>query len=60
MPAGKHPAFLFASGTKQQAESIVPEIKEILGGRPLEYVFVSHMENDEAGGLTVLKEVFRI
>ena len=24
----------------------------------MEYVFVSHMESDEAGGLTVLKEVF--
>lgn len=53
-----NPAILFASGTKQQAESIVPEIKEILGGQPLEYVFVSHMESDEAGGLTVLKEAF--
>lgn len=52
------PAILFASGTKQQVESIVLEIKEILGGQPLEYVFVSHMESDEAGGLTVLKEVF--
>lgn len=53
-----NPAILFATGTKQQAESIIPEIKEILGDKPLEYVVVSHMESDEAGGLAAFKEAF--
>ena len=41
------PSILFATGTVQQAERSLPEIEEILGGRPLDYIFVSHMEPDE-------------
>lgn len=52
------PAILFAAGTVQQAEAILPELKEILGDRPLKYVFVSHMESDEAGGLSVLQKAY--
>lgn len=52
------PSVLFAAGTVQQARSIIPEIKEVLGGRPLDYVFVSHMESDEAGGVFALHEAF--
>lgn len=52
------PAILFAAGTAQQAAAILPELKEILGGRPLKYVFVSHMESDEAGGLSVLQKAY--
>lgn len=51
------PAILFASGTVQQAQQILPQIKSILNGTPLKYIFVSHMESDECGGLSVfLKE----
>ena len=50
------PAILFAAGTVQQAEAILPELKEILNGKPLKYVFVSHMESDEVGGLFVLQK----
>ena len=39
--------YLLATGTVQQAERSLPEIEEILGGRPLDYIFVSHMESDE-------------
>lgn len=51
------PAVLFAAGTVQQAENSLPTIKKILNDRPLKYIFVSHMESDEAGGVSVfLKE----
>ena len=44
---------LFATGTTQQAKTVLPEIKELLGGKRLAYIFVSHMESDECGGLPV-------
>ena len=47
------PSILFATGTVQQAERSLPEIEEILGGRPLDYIFVSHMESDEYGGIRI-------
>lgn len=47
------PAILFASGTVQQAEHTLPQIKSILRDRPLKYIFVSHLESDECGGLSV-------
>lgn len=52
------PAILLAAGTVRQAEAILPQLKEILGDRPLKYVFVSHMESDEAGGLSVLQKAY--
>lgn len=50
-----NPAILFATGTLQQAKAILPELKELLNGKPLKYIFISHMESDEAGGLSVLR-----
>lgn len=52
------PAVLFAAGTAQQAETILPGIKSILVDKPLKYVFVSHMESDEAGGVFVLRKEY--
>ncbi len=52
------PAILFAAGTVQQANMILPDIHKILGDRPLKYVFVSHMESDEAAGLFVLQKTW--
>ncbi|MEE1274749.1 MAG: MBL fold metallo-hydrolase [Olegusella sp.] len=52
------PAILFAAGTAQQAAAVLPEIREILGERPLKYVFVSHMETDEAGGVFVIRKAY--
>ncbi|MGN0194779.1 MAG: MBL fold metallo-hydrolase [Pseudoramibacter sp.] len=49
------PAILFAAGTVRQAEAILPDLKAVLGDKPLRCVFVSHMESDEAGGVSVLK-----
>jgi len=50
------PAVLFAAGTVQQAKAILPDLKEALDGKPLKYIFVSHMESDEAGGLSILQK----
>ena len=52
------PAILFAAGTVQQAESILPDIGKILGDKQLKYVFVSHMESDEAGGVFELHKAY--
>ncbi|MEZ3485774.1 MAG: MBL fold metallo-hydrolase [Lachnospiraceae bacterium] len=52
------PAILFATGTAQQAKAILPEIQNILGDRELKYIFVSHMESDEAGGIFVFRNAY--
>lgn len=53
-----NPAILFAAGTFQQAEAVLPEVRQVLDSRELKYVFVSHMESDEAGGLSVWHRAF--
>ncbi len=45
------PSVLFATGTLRQASNILPQIKDILNGRQLRYIFVSHVESDECGGI---------
>ncbi len=49
---------LIHTGTSGQTEKIIPQLKEILNSIPLKYVFISHFESDECGGLPVLKEHF--
>ena len=49
---------LFATGTIQQAKTVLPEMKELLGGKKLAYIFVSHMESDECGGLSVFLDEY--
>ena len=53
-----NPSVMFATGVFSQAKWILPEIDEILGGKPLDYLFVSHMEADECGGLTLFKKKY--
>ena len=38
-----NPAILFATGTYEDAKKNLPFIKEILDGRELKYIFVSHL-----------------
>ena len=52
------PAVLFATGTMDEAKSSLPEIESILNGRKMGYIFVSHFESDECGGLPVFLERF--
>lgn len=51
-------SILFSTGTIQQAEKILPEIKEILNGNTLDYIFVSHIESDECGGLATFLNAY--
>ncbi|MBD5506504.1 MAG: MBL fold metallo-hydrolase [Lachnospiraceae bacterium] len=52
------PAILFAAGTARQAKEILPQIQNILGGRELKYIVISHMESDEAGGIFVFRKAY--
>lgn len=45
------PSVMFATGSYDQATWILPQIAEILRGRDLDYLFVSHFESDECGGI---------
>ncbi|AKN33805.1 lactamase [Clostridium carboxidivorans P7] len=48
---------LVSTGTMQQAEQVLPEIKKLLNGKELKYILFPHIESDECGGLPVfLKE----
>ncbi len=45
------PSVMFATGSYDQATWILPQIKEVLNGRDLDYLFISHCEADELGGV---------
>ncbi|AFM41411.1 putative flavoprotein [Desulfosporosinus acidiphilus SJ4] len=49
---------LFHTGNVQQATEMVPKLKTILGYNNLSYIFISHFEADECGGLSYLLEHF--
>jgi len=49
---------LIHTGTIKQSETIMPQIKELLGDRQLKYIFSSHFESDECGGLSVFVKEF--
>ncbi|MGI6252173.1 MAG: MBL fold metallo-hydrolase [Aminivibrio sp.] len=55
--AGDKP-LLVHTGTHPQTEALVPRLREALGGKPLKYIFVSHFEGDECGGLSLLLEEY--
>lgn len=52
------PAIMFATGTASQADWILPQVETILGGRPLKYLLVSHMESDECGGYRLFQRKY--
>lgn len=49
---------LIHTGSMQQVEVLVPQLKDILKGKALSYVFVSHFESDECGGLSHILKHF--
>lgn len=49
---------LFHTGNIQQATALVPQLKVVLNGKALKYIFVSHFEEDECGGLSHILEHF--
>ncbi|AFS78123.1 putative metallo-beta-lactamase family protein [Gottschalkia acidurici 9a] len=49
---------LVHTGSLQQTKELVPKIKALLDGKDLKYVFISHFEYDECGGLDYLLDHF--
>lgn len=54
---GKNP-LLVHTGSSKLAVELVPKIKELLGNRSLSYIFISHFEGDECGGISNIMESF--
>ena len=49
---------LVHTGSVHQTQELIPKIKGLLNGKELQYVFVSHFEYDECGGLNYLLSHF--
>jgi flavorubredoxin len=49
---------LVHTGTRKDAEVLLPHLKQALGQEKLAYVFISHFESDECGGLGLLLEQY--
>ncbi|OVE69499.1 MBL fold metallo-hydrolase [Clostridium diolis] len=49
---------LVHTGNVIQAEALLPELKDVLNGKELKYIFISHFEADECGGLSLILEHF--
>jgi flavorubredoxin len=49
---------LVHTGNSKQAEALLPQLKATLNGNDLKYIFISHFESDECGGLSLMLEHF--
>ena len=49
---------LIHTGNMKHVEKLIPQIKNILRGKELKYIFISHFESDECGGLGVILKEF--
>lgn len=49
---------LVHTGSMQQAETLIPQLKDVLADRVLKYIFISHFESDECGGLSLILKHF--
>lgn len=49
---------LVHTGSMQQAEALIPQLKDVLADRVLRYIFISHFESDECGGLSLILKHF--
>lgn len=49
---------LVHTGSVQQTETLIPQLKAVLSDKPLKYIFISHFESDECGGLSLLLKHF--
>jgi flavorubredoxin len=54
---GEEP-MLIHTGTSKQAIELIPRLRDILGNRDLSYIFISHFEGDECGGISFMMESF--
>lgn len=51
-------SLLFHTGNSSYVKLLVPMLKTLLGEKSLEYIFISHFESDECGGLGYLLSHF--
>ncbi|MDP4159360.1 MAG: MBL fold metallo-hydrolase, partial [Bacillota bacterium] len=49
---------LVHTGNVQQAAALIPQLKDLLKSKSLNYIFISHFEADECGGLSQILEHF--
>ncbi|ADL50952.1 MBL fold metallo-hydrolase [Clostridium cellulovorans] len=49
---------LVHTGNINQAEVLLPQLKEVLNDKELGYIFISHFEADECGGLPIILKQF--
>ena len=49
---------LVHTGNMQQAVALVPQLEAVLNGKTLNYIFISHFEGDECGGLSHILKHF--
>ncbi|HKM02985.1 MAG TPA: MBL fold metallo-hydrolase [Lachnospiraceae bacterium] len=49
---------LIHTGNMKQAEAMLPDLKKALNGKDLRYIFISHFESDECGGLSLILKHF--
>jgi flavorubredoxin len=54
---GEEPV-LIHTGSYDMTEELIPKLKELLGYKELSYIFISHFESDECGGLSLLLKHF--
>lgn len=50
---------LIHTGTAKDVEAMIPYLHNILGNNELKYVFISHFESDECGGLSLLLSYYK-
>lgn len=54
---GREP-LLVHTGSMARAPELLIQLREVLGSRELKYIFVSHFESDECGGLSAIVEAY--
>ena len=51
-------AILIQTGTLNYSKELIPKLKEVLDGKNLKYIYVSHFESDECGGLSEILKAY--
>jgi len=49
---------LIQTGAVPQAQATLPQLKQLLGKKPLKYILISHFESDECGGLSLVLQEY--
>lgn len=49
---------LVQTGAVPQAQATLPQLKQLLGGKSLKYILISHFESDECGGLSLVLQEY--